>query len=117
MLGASERFLELKFNILYEKYPHIKNLKEFFTGDNYLGNAKIEFEYYKDEGISGIDYYNALREKVFPDVANHISSIKPEYEGSKEFYPVKISEVLRDKTIKTILSKRKWWLWGITKRV
>jgi type III restriction enzyme len=100
VLGASERFLELKFNILYEKYPHIKNLKEFFTGDNYLGNAKIEFEYYKDEGISGIDYYNALREKVFPDVANHISSIKPGYEGSKEFYPVKISEVLRDKTIR-----------------
>lgn len=100
VLGASERFLELKFNILHEKYPHIKNLKEFFTGDNYLGNAKIEFEYYKDEGISGIDYYNALREKVFPDVANHISSIKPGYEGSKEFYPVKISEVLRDKTIR-----------------
>lgn len=100
VLGASERFLELKFNILYEKYPYIKNLKEFFTGDNYLGNAKIEFEYYKDEGISGIDYYNALREKVFPDVANHISSIKPGYEGSKEFYPVKISEVLRDKTIR-----------------
>ncbi|NLM04124.1 MAG: type III restriction endonuclease subunit R, partial [Clostridiales bacterium] len=100
VLGASERFLELRFNLLREKYPNIKSLKEFLIGDNYLGNAKIEFEYYEDEGISGIDYYNALCEKVFPDVSNYISSIKPSYEGTKEFYPIKISEVLRDKTIR-----------------
>lgn len=100
VLGASERFLELRFNLLREKYPNIKSLKEFLIGDNYLGNAKIEFEYYENEGISGIDYYNALCEKVFPDVSNYISSIKPSYEGTKEFYPIKISEVLRDKTIR-----------------
>jgi len=100
VLGASEKFLELRFNLLQDKYPNIKSLKEFLFGDNYLGNAKIEFEYYEDEGISGIDYYNALCEKVFPDVSNYISSIKPSYEGTKEFYPIKISEVLRDKTIR-----------------
>lgn len=99
ILGASERFRELKFNIIKGKYPHIETLKDFLAGEDYLGEATIEFQYYEDEGIEGIDYYNALYKKVFPDIANHINSIKPSYRGTKTFYPVKISDALRSKTI------------------
>ncbi len=99
LLGASERFRELKFNVIKKKYPHIETMKDFLTGNEYLGNATIEFHYYEDEGIEGIDYYNALYKKVFPDIAIHINSIKPSYRGTTEFYPVKVCDVLRDKTI------------------
>lgn len=42
LLGASERFNELRFDIVKEKYPNVKSLKEFLTSDNYLGNSELE---------------------------------------------------------------------------
>ena len=97
--GTAIYFKELKFNVLKEKYPNLKTLKEFLTAENYLGNAAIEFKYTKGSEITGKDIYRELKQEVFPAICNHINEIKTEYEGREEFEPYKIKDVIKDKTI------------------
>ncbi|ERK51399.1 DEAD/DEAH box helicase family protein [Leptotrichia wadei] len=97
--GTAIYFNELKFNVLKEKYPNLKTLKEFLTGENYLGNIGIEFKYVKGSEITGKDVYRELKQEVFPMICKHINEIKTEYEGREEFEPYKIKDVIKDKTI------------------
>ena len=97
--GTAIYFNELKFNFLKEKYPNLKTLKEFLTGENYLGNVAIEFKYAKGSEITGKDIYRELKQEVFPAICKHINEIKTEYEGREEFEPYKIKDVIKDKTI------------------
>nr|WP_314081877.1 DEAD/DEAH box helicase family protein [uncultured Leptotrichia sp.] len=97
--GTAIYFNELKFNFLKEKYPNLKTLKEFLTGENYLGNIGIEFKYTKGSEITGKDIYRELKQEVFPAICKHINEIKIEYEGREEFKPYEIKNVIKDKTI------------------
>ena len=97
--GTAIYFNELKFNFLKEKYPNLKTLKEFLTGENYLGNIGIEFKYVKGSEITGKDIYRELKQEVFPAICKHINEIKIEYEGREEFKPYEIKNVIKDKTI------------------
>lgn len=97
--GTAIYFNELKFNFLKEKYPNLKTLKEFLTGENYLGNIGIEFKYVKGSEITGKDIYRELKQEVFPSICKHINEIKIEYEGREEFKPYEIKNVIKDKTI------------------
>ena len=97
--GSAIYFNELKFNILKEKYPNLKSLKEFLSGENYLGNVAIEFKYAKGSEITGKDIYRELKQEVFPAICKHVNEIKTEYEGKEEFEPYKIKDVIKDKTI------------------
>jgi TYPE III RESTRICTION-MODIFICATION SYSTEM: METHYLASE len=97
--GTAIYFNELKFNFLKEKYPNLKTLKEFLTGENYLGNIGIEFKYIKGSEITGKDIYRELKQEVFPAICKHINEIKIEYEGREEFKPYEIKNVIKDKTI------------------
>ena len=97
--GSAIYFNELKFNILKEKYPNLKSLKEFLSGENYLGNVAIEFKYAKGSEITGKDIYRELKQEVFPVICKHINEIKIEYEGREEFKPYEIKNIIKDKTI------------------
>ena len=97
--GSAIYFNELKFNILKEKYPNLKSLKEFLSGENYLGNVAIEFKYAKGSEITGKDIYRELKQEVFPAICKHINEIKTEYEGREEFKPYEIKNIIKDKTI------------------
>ena len=97
--GTAIYFNELKFNVLKEKYPNLKTLKEFLTAENYLGNVAIEFKYTKGSEITGKDIYRELKQEVFPAICKHINEIKIEYEGREEFKPYEIKNVIKDKTI------------------
>ena len=97
--GTAIYFNELKFNFLKEKYPNLKTLKEFLTGENYLGNIGIEFKYVKGSEITGKDIYRELKQEVFPAICKHINEIKTEYEGREEFKPYEIKNIIKDKTI------------------
>ena len=97
--GTAIYFNELKFNFLKEKYPNLKTLKEFLTGENYLGNIGIEFKYTKGSEITGKDIYRELKQEVFPAICKHINEIKIEYEGREEFKPYEIKNIIKDKTI------------------
>ncbi len=94
--GASERFNELRFDVVKMKYPNLKSMKEFLTGDKYLGNSTLEISY--DDKISGRDMMNACI-KAFAEISNHIISIKQEYEGTKKFEPKMLKDVIKDKSI------------------
>ena len=97
LLGASERFQELKFSVVKSKYPHLKSLKEFLTSENYLGNSSIEIKYFTDK-VSGRDLYNACV-MAFEKISSYIISLKPEFIGSNEFTPKTIKSVIKDKSI------------------
>ena len=94
--GMTEKFNELKFNVVKSKYPNIKSMREFLTSEEYLGNSTIEISY--DENYTGKDMTEAIR-KAFSEISSHIISIKPEYQGTKEFEPKELRTILKDKVI------------------
>ena len=97
LLGASERFKELRFSVIKSKYPHLKSLKEFLTSEDYLGNSSVEIKYFTEE-VSGRDLYNACV-RAFEKISSYIISLKPEFIGSTEFKPKAIKSVIKDKSI------------------
>lgn len=97
LLGAIECFEELRFDILKEKYPSLKSMKEFLTSDEFLGNSNVEITYSQD-AINGKILFSAVKHALVK-VASHVMAIKPEYVGSKEFEPKQLKLILKDKKI------------------
>lgn len=97
LLGAIECFEELRFDILKEKYPALTSKKEFLTSDKYLGNSRIEITYSK-ENITGKDIFSAIK-YALGKIASYIMSLKSKYIGSKDFTPMMLKDVLKDKKI------------------
>ncbi len=96
--GASENFPFLKFSYLKKKFPQLESLREFLTSDNYCGNNKICLRAKSERQIRGIDLYEASV-KACGEIERYISTLKQEYEGSKEFYAMSISKVIKDKVL------------------
>ncbi|RFZ76450.1 type III restriction endonuclease subunit R [Lacrimispora amygdalina] len=97
LLGAIECFEELRFDILKEKYPSLKSMREFLTSDEFLGNSNVEITYFQDE-VNGKILFSAVKHALVK-VASHVMAIKPEYVGSKEFEPKQLKVILKDKKI------------------
>lgn len=97
LLGAIECFEELRFDILKEKYPSLKSMREFLTSDEFLGNSNLEITYSQDE-VNGKILFSAVKHALVK-VASHVMAIKPEYVGSKEFEPKQLKLILKDKKI------------------
>lgn len=95
--GACGAYRELRFNVIKEKYPKLKSMREFLTSERYLGNNTLEIKY-TDSNITGKDMFDGLI-KAFNTVSSYIINLKPEYEGSQTFYPMKLSDVIKDKSI------------------
>ncbi|MEA4115560.1 DEAD/DEAH box helicase family protein [Mycoplasma sp. 744] len=95
--GAIECFEELRFDILKEKYPHLKSMREFLTSNEFLGNSNLEITYSQDE-VNGKILFSAVKHALVK-VASHVMTIKPEYVGSKEFEPKQLKVILKDKKI------------------
>ena len=97
LLGASEYFEELRFDILKQKYPNLESKKEFLTSEQFLGNSNLEIAY-SSEKISGRDIFLGLK-KAFVSISSYISSLKQELIGSKEFSEKMLKDILKDKKI------------------
>lgn len=97
LLGAIGYFEELRFDILKEKYPSLKSMREFLTSDEFLGNSNVEITYSQDE-VNGKILFSAVKQALVK-VASHVMAIKPEYVGSKEFEPKQLKLILKDKKI------------------
>ena len=97
LLGAIECFEELRFDILKEKYPSLKSMREFLTSDEFLGNSNVEITYSQDE-VNGKILFSAVKHALVK-VASHVMAIKPEYVGSKVFEPKQLKLILKDKKI------------------
>lgn len=94
--GSVERYNELKFEIIKNKYPNVKTMREFLTSENYLGNSIIEISYF--DKITGKNIRSACI-KAFDQIAKHILSIKQEYAGTQEFEPKQLKSILKNKSI------------------
>ncbi|WP_041364061.1 DEAD/DEAH box helicase family protein [Mycoplasmopsis pulmonis] len=97
LLGTSEYFEELRFDVLKQKYPTLKSKIEFLTSENFLGNSILEITYSSNK-LSGRDLFLALKDALH-SVSSHVSSLKQEFCGSKDFSPRLLKDVLKDKTI------------------
>lgn len=97
LLGASEYFEELRFDLLKQKYPALKSKKEFLISDNFLGNSTIEITYY-GEKLRGRDLFLAVK-SALTNISSHVTSLKQEFMGSKDFTPKLLKDVLKDKKI------------------
>ena len=97
LLGAIECFEVLRFDILKEKYPSLKSMREFLTSDEFLGNSNVEITYSGDK-VNGKILFLAVKQAL-EKVESHVMAIKPEYVGSKEFEPKQLKVILKDKKI------------------
>lgn len=95
--GAAEAYRELRFDVIKGKYPKLRSMSEFLTSDKYLGNNILEIKY-TESNVKGKDIYEALL-SAFNTISSYINSLKPKYEGSREFYPALLSEVVKDKSV------------------
>lgn len=97
LLGASEYFEELRFDILKQKYPSLNSKKEFFTSNEFVGNSNLEITY-MTENLTGRDIFLAVK-KALIAISSHITTLKQEFVGSTEFAPKMLKDVLKDKKI------------------
>ena len=97
LMGASEYFEELRFDILKQKYPNLKSKKEFLTSEQFLGNSNLEITYV-GEKLRGKYIFLGVK-KAFIKISSYIRSLKQEYIGDKEFTPKMLKDILKDKKI------------------
>lgn len=95
LLGAIDCFEELRFDILKEKYPNLKSKKEFLTSCDFLGNSSVEITYYQNN-LTGKIVFEAVK-KALSKIATHISSLKQDFKGTRDFEYNKLKDVLKDK--------------------
>ena len=97
LLGTSEYFDSLQFNILKQKYPILKSKKEFFTSNQFIGNSTLEIKYTQNE-LKGRDLFLAVK-SALNQISSYIISLKQEFYGTREFTPKLLKDVLKDKKI------------------
>jgi len=95
--SALRRIDVFKFSILRSYFPNLKSLREFITGDAYLGGVRILIES-RDETPTPETFFQACL-NVLTKIGGEISAIKETYEGTTEFRDKKFSEVFRSKTL------------------
>ena len=94
----------LSFDKLLDKFPNLKSQEEFLFDDNYLGDITITF-YSASNHLSQDDIYNACL-KVMNKISSYVQKIEVTYEGTLNFKPKKISELLHKPIVRQISSDR-----------
>ena len=84
-----------KFNVLKSYYPNIKSTYEFITSKEYLGDIKIQITSTFESPTMEIFYRACLN--VLGKIASHVSAIEETFEGTREFYPQRISDIFKNK--------------------
>ena len=97
---AIQRLDFFEFENLKKYCANLKSIHQFLTADEYLGKIKVEVSGNVDS-VSALSAENKLyiALKILEEIAVGIASDKFEYEGTKEFKPRMIKEVIFDKTL------------------
>lgn len=93
--NAIHRFDTLKFNVIKSYFPNLTSTKEFITSLDYLGNITINITS-NNEVLQAKDLYVSCIE-VYKNIAEYISRIEIEYEGTSNFIAKRLHDVIRDK--------------------
>ena len=91
------------FDNLKSYIPNLKSITEFITSERYLKNISVNLIGEKEK------INNPLKEellkaciKTLNDIENHIKNNLFDFEGTKEFKPKLIKNILKDKTLNVI---------------
>jgi len=96
---AIRRNTSLTFSTLKQYFPSLQSTREFVMSDSYLGNAIITIcSKLKKEEIT-IDLISKAVWLFFKDIAQYVSQIEIQYEGTKEFTTKKLCNVIRDRVL------------------
>ncbi|MCX7781963.1 MAG: hypothetical protein N2491_13870, partial [Negativicutes bacterium] len=94
---AMRLFDTFKFNVLKSHYPNLKSVNEFAASSDYLGGIELVIESV-DERLKNEHLYAACLQAL-RRVASVIAGIEVDYEGTKEFYASRMSEVFKNKKV------------------
>lgn len=95
----------LNFSSLKSKFPNLKSQEEFITSDSYLGNITITLTSYGLYKPTNGDLLEACK-RVFNFISEFVQKIEITFEGTKEFFAKKISEVIPTSRIRQISEDR-----------
>lgn len=96
--SAAASFSAFNFNAIIAKYPEITSLREFLTSSEWLGNTRVVINGIVGKQVTGVDI-NAACKVALARIAEVLQSTTQLYRGSKEFYEVKLCDVLKDKKV------------------
>ncbi|KUK67487.1 MAG: Type III site-specific deoxyribonuclease [candidate division WS6 bacterium 36_33] len=90
-----------RFSHLKTYFPHLNSLKDFVTEDSYLASIVVEVSgdpsaLYSIDRKTKLDMLLA----VLKELAREIKSGSKEYKGTKEFKPLAVQYVVKDKVMK-----------------
>lgn len=95
-----------QFAVLASCFPHLKSLEEFIESPKYLGGVRLV--------VRGeqADVFNTTSEDIVRAaeaalrvIATQVTQHTGDYHGTKEFTPKPVSEMVRDKKIKVVVSE------------
>lgn len=90
-----------RFSHLKKYFPHLSSMQNFISDDNYLASVTVELI-----GSAGVLYLVSREIKldmlvrVLRELAGKIKSGSKEYKGTKEFKPLAVQYVVKDKVMK-----------------
>jgi len=87
----------LRFDRLRLLFPGLKSMKEFATSPDYLGDISLTLE--SGEGIPSPEDWLRGTIAVVRQVAEGLKDISFEYEGTTDFEPQRLHEVIQNKTM------------------
>lgn len=96
--SAAARFSAFNFDKIKAKYPKVATLREFLTSDDWLGDTSVVINGESGKEVEGIHIYSACK-ATLARIAEVLQSTTQEYTGSKEFYEVKLCDVLDSKKV------------------
>jgi len=89
------------FNNLSQYFPKIESIKDFIGSKDYLSGIKIEIRAESDQLYSlDTDKKLEIAIKILDKISKDINNNAFEFIGTKEFYPAKIKETIKDKILK-----------------
>lgn len=87
----------LSFDKLLKQFPHLKDVKEFLTSTDYLGDFPITFIHDKDEPLTSNDLLEGCK-KCLEYISDYVTKIVVTYRGTDKFVGKRISSTFTDKT-------------------
>lgn len=87
------------FDVLQKIFPHLTSTREFIYSEKYLGNIKVEIRSnYSKENVPVTVLFEAVM-LVLNNIKDELKGVLEFHEGTKQFTPVAISNLFKDKVL------------------
>ncbi len=103
---AADRLSFFRFENLKRFFPNLKSINEFITDSAYLGGLSVEVAGEKEriESLSREDLLS-ITSGVLVNVREEIEKGWHEHEGTKEFSPIPVREIAKDRILNIVVEE------------